>query len=80
MTIAQISLLTVLFWCYKSTDMSSTKVRFGVEIDRDVDAGIQRIAVIEERSKKKQHAVFMRRIVELWREAPEKLKELRFIR
>lgn len=60
--------------------MARERVRFGVDLDRETDATIRKIAESEERSKRNMHAVLMRRIARLWQEKPEALRQLELVR
>jgi hypothetical protein len=47
-----------------------------VELDKGVDATLSRWAEREERSKRRQAAVLLRRLAELFEERPEELQKL----
>jgi hypothetical protein len=59
--------------------MIRERVRFGVDLDRETDAEIRKLAVMEERSKRNFHSVLLARVVRVWKATPEKLRELKLI-
>jgi hypothetical protein len=60
--------------------MNAERIRFGVDVDRKLDSAIKDLAEIEHRSKRNMHQVLLRRIVDLWKSDPEKLKQIQLIR
>jgi hypothetical protein len=60
--------------------MNAERIRFGVDVDRKLDSAIKDLADIEHRSKRNMHQVLLRRIVDLWKSDPEKLKQIQLIR
>ncbi len=60
--------------------MPRERVIFGVELDRETDAAIQKLAAMERRSKRNFHSVLMGRVARLWKESPEELRKLHLIR
>jgi mevalonate pyrophosphate decarboxylase len=59
--------------------MARERIRFGVDLDRKTDGDFQEIARAEQRSKRNMHAVLIQRIVRLWKENPEQLRQLRLV-
>lgn len=59
--------------------MVRQRVKFGVDLDRETDAEIQKLAQLEQRSKRNFHAVLMTRVSRLWKEKPDLLRELKLI-
>lgn len=59
--------------------MARERVKFGVDLDRETDVEIKKLADQEHRSKRNFHSVLMSRVVRLWKENPERLRELRLI-
>jgi hypothetical protein len=60
--------------------MNAERIRFGVDVDRKLDSAIKDLDEIEHRSKRNMHQVLLRRIVDLWKSDPEKLKQIQLIR
>jgi len=60
--------------------MTRDRIRFGVELDRESDAAIQKLASVERRSKRNFHSVLMHRIARLWKEQPDELRRLKLVR
>jgi hypothetical protein len=59
--------------------MARERVRFGVDVDRELDAEIKKLAQRERRSKRNFHACVLSRIVRLWKENPDQLLALKLI-
>ncbi len=59
--------------------MERERVRFGVDVDRETDAEIKKLARRENRSKRNFHAVLLSRIVRTWRENPAALQSLKLV-
>lgn len=59
--------------------MARERVKFGVDLDRETDAEIKKLAQFERRSKRNFHAVLMTRVSRMWKETPERLLELKLI-
>lgn len=55
------------------------RVRFGIDLDREIDSEIKKLARLEQRSKRNMHAVLLTRLIRLWKETPDRLKELGLI-
>lgn len=60
--------------------MAQERVIFGVALDRETDSSIQKLAVLERRSKRNFHAVLMGRVARIWKENPDELRRLKLIR
>ncbi len=60
--------------------MKNERVIFGVDLDRETDSAIQKLAAMERRSKRNFHSVLMGRVARLWKERPEELRKLQLIR
>ena len=60
--------------------MSRDRVRFGVDVARETDMEVKKLACLEGRSKRNFHGVLLGRLVRLWKEQPERLRELGLIR
>lgn len=69
----------VCSWCKLGVNMARERVRFGVDLDRETDAAIQKLATLEQRSKRNFHAVVMARLVRVWKENPDRVRELKLI-
>jgi hypothetical protein len=54
-------------------------VRFGVEVERELDVEFQKLAEAERRSKRNMHQVVLRRLVRLWKEKPDEMRRLQLI-
>ncbi len=60
--------------------MTRERVRFGVDLDRETDAEIRKLAVLEQRSKRNMNAVLMMRIIRLWKAEPQKAREFGLVK
>lgn len=61
--------------------MSPQVVRFGVEVARETDIAVEKLAEVEGRpSKRNMHAVLLNRFVRLWKEHPDKAIELGLVK
>lgn len=56
--------------------MAKDTIRNGVDLDRETDGLLTQWAKQEERSKRLQTRVIVRRVVRAWKERPELLKPL----
>lgn len=59
--------------------MAKGLIRFGVELDRETDTEVKKLADVEDRSKRNFNSVVLRRIARLWRENPDLLIEHRIV-
>ena len=60
--------------------MKLDRVRFGVDVARETDMEVRKLACLEGRSKRNFHSVLLNRLVRLWKEKPDELRELGLIR
>lgn len=60
--------------------VSDERVRFGVELDRETDAGMRKLAENESRSKRNFHATLCKRLIRIWKDSPDTLRQLGLIR
>jgi hypothetical protein len=56
-----------------------SRVRFSVDLDRETDAEVKKLAQLERRSKRNFHAVLLWRLVREWRKNPDRLRDLKLI-
>jgi hypothetical protein len=59
--------------------MASDLINMRVELERDLDTELRKIARTEERSKRHMARLLLKRVVRVWREEPEKLRQLQII-
>jgi hypothetical protein len=59
--------------------MARGMVRFGVELERELDVEFKKLADLEDRSKCNMHKVMVRRVIHLWKTNPDALQQLRII-
>lgn len=60
--------------------MARERVRFGIDLDRETDAEVKKLATLERTSKRDFHRRLCRRVVRLWKEQPDQLRTLKLVR
>jgi hypothetical protein len=61
--------------------MARDTIRFGIEVPRETDVAIGRLAAVEGRpSKTNMHVVLLNRIARIWKDSPQKAVELGLVK